>query len=341
MLALTFALIHSFICLTGFKIDSMQKDVVELRYTYDGPEVYNQACGIGDNYNKNQSCLLQFIAPKTMMPPILVHYEVTNFHQNHRTYFQSRDDQQLAGYIGPQDPMKRTLCRPLNKLGNTTLHPCGLIANTFFNDYFTLVEGIDIYGTPLRLIETGIAWQSDLKYMFKQPEGFKYEECSACDDTCCTGEWECGSKGKPYVDKDGTCYRFVYPNDKTTQYIYETYPDIISPIEGVTNEHFVVWMRVATQPTFRKLYGWINQPIIKGQRVTFRVNANFAVNRFKGSKSLLISTNNIFGGRNPFLGPLFYWTGGFFLVCGTFFGLKQIFRPRRLADPAYLHYKDE
>jgi hypothetical protein len=320
----------------------MQDQVVEMRYTYDGEDDDNQICGIGDSYNENRTCLLQFIAPNTMLPPILVHYEITNFHQNHRTYFQSRDDRQLVGHIETLDAIGRERCAPLTKLGNVTLHPCGLVPNTFFNDYFTLVEGIDVYGEPLRLIETGIAWQSDIKYMYKQPQGFDKKVCEACDSSCCTGKWECGSKGKPWVDKkDGTCYSFVYPLDNETQYLYETYPDIISPIEGVTNEHFIVWMRIATQPTFRKLYGWINQPIVKGQRVTFRVNANFAVKRFKGSKSLLISTNNIFGGRNPFLGAMFYWVGFFFLAAGTFFALKHTLRPRRLADSAYLHFKDE
>lgn len=108
-------------------------------------------------------------------------------------------------------------CWPLVKLGNITLNPCGLIANTLFNDVFTLnnVEYI--------MQEKGIAWESDLEYMFAQPEGFKAEVCpnaTGCTAACCDGdEWSCDT---PHENKeDGQCYRYFYPNDNTTQYLYE------------------------------------------------------------------------------------------------------------------------
>lgn len=191
--------------------------------------------------------------------------------------------------------------------------------------------------------ESGIAWQSDLQYIFAQPEGFKSGECPAgsCDESCCEGsEWSCTT---PYVDwkGDGRCYRYFYPEDNNTQYLYETYPDIISPLEGVTNEHFAVWMRVATMPTFRKLYAWFDKPIAAGTTLKIRVNANYAVERFKGSKSLILTTNNIFGGSNPSLAEVFYVTGFVCIAAGVFFALKQTVRPRKLADRAYLHYKED
>mmetsp|Transcript_1671 Transcript_1671/g.2392 ORF Transcript_1671/g.2392 Transcript_1671/m.2392 type:complete len:191 (-) Transcript_1671:96-668(-) len=188
--------------------------------------------------------------------------------------------------------------------------------------------------------EEGIAWQSDLDWLFNQPDGFKYEKCpdSTCSADCCDGDsWSCD---KPYDDGED-CYRYFYPNDETTQYLHETYPDIVNPLEGVTNEHFVVWMRVALQPTFRKLYGWINQPIKKGQQLQFDIVANYVVTRFKGSKSIIITTNTIFGGRNIYFGPMFYWVGFFCLGAGTFFALKHTIRPRALADRSYLHFKTD
>jgi hypothetical protein len=318
----------------------IQDKVIELRKTYDGINIDNPICGIGNQYNLNRTCILNFTSDRDMEPPILIHYELTNFHQNHRSYYTSRDPSQLLGHVGDQSRVARQDCDPLNKLGDIHLNPCGLIANTLFNDYFTLLSGNDVNGQPLVMMEEGIAWGSDIKYMYAQPVGFDSEECpNGCTDDCCAPEkWSCT---KPYQDKKtGTCYRYTYPEDDKTQYLHETYPDIISPLEGVTNEHFIVWMRIAAQPTFRKLYGWIDQPIAAGEVLSFQVNANYVVTRFAGSKSLLVGTTSIFGGRNPYLSRVFYIVGGFCLVAGAFFALKHAVRPRKLADPSYLHYKE-
>ena len=321
----------------------MEEKIIYDNYT-EAYDVNATVCGIGDDYNANRSCDLTFRAPKDMAPPILIHYELTNFHQNHRSYYRSKDPFQLLGKVGDQDPIAALDCEPLNKLGKFTLNPCGLIANTLFNDYFQLDadrSGTDIFGQPLELLESGIAWQSDVEYMYDQPNGWNSSECEgACDETCCNEGDSC-IDGMPYVDKKGNCYRYYYPEDDTTQYLYETYPDIISPIEGVKNEHFIVWMRIATQPTFRKLYGWIDQPIAEGTELVFRTNSNFVVTRFRGSKALIMGTTSIFGGRNPYMAPVFIWVGVFCLVAGAFFTTKHVFRPRKLADPAYLHYKED
>lgn len=312
-----------------------------MKVTYDG-EGEGSLCPIGLDYNAGKNCTISFTPTKKMDPPILVHYEITNFHQNHRNYYRSRDDFQLRGKVGDQDSISEERCDPLNELGGIKINPCGMIANTFFNDIIQLTGGVDTSDRDLQMIETGIAWRSDIEYLFDQPEGFEFEPCpGACDASCCTGIWECGELGEPYEDPAGNCFRFVYPEDNTTQYLYETYPDIINPIEGVLNEHFIVWMRVAAQPTFRKLYGWINQEIAAGETVTFEVNSNFVVDRFRGTKSLVMSTNNIFGGRNPYLGPIFFYVGLVCLGFGTLFALKHKFRPRKLADPSYLHFKTD
>ena len=328
----------------------MQDDVVELKRVYDkyieNPQDEDPPeCGIEERFNDGRQCDITFFAPEDMEPPILVYYELTNFHQNHRAYVNSRDDFQLAGQVGNQDKVSRERCDPLNQLGNITLNPCGMIANTFFNDVFVFQEGIDPEGNPVELsmIETGIAWQSDLDWLFSQPDGFKSEECPedvGCTPECCDGEeWSCD---EPFNDtKTGKCFRFFYPRDNTTQYLYETYEGIISPLEGVTNEHFVVWMRVALQPTFRKLYGWFDRPIAKGTKLTFQVTANYVVTRFRGSKALIVTTNTMFGGRNIYFGPSFTYVGYFCLAAGVFFAAKQLLRPRKLADRAYLHFKTD
>lgn len=56
--------------------------------------------------------------------------------------------------------------------------------------------------------------------------------------------------------------------------------------QGVTNEHFIVWMRTAGLPSFRKLYGRIDQDIPAGTQLSFVINPGFEVVSFAGKKHL-------------------------------------------------------
>lgn len=78
----------------GYYIQSLSNGVVELKIQYDKFDDPNALCHI-DTANANRTCLLSFTAPKDMKPPILVHYELTNFYQNHRAYISSRDNYQV------------------------------------------------------------------------------------------------------------------------------------------------------------------------------------------------------------------------------------------------------
>jgi hypothetical protein len=328
-------------------MQSLSDDVTQIRAVYDSvdPDQIDtqlQRCSIGMNYNADQNCTLEFRAPKEMKPPILIYYELDNFHQNHRSYSMSRNDFQLTG--GDASLAAVDECKPLTKLGNQNLNPCGKIANTFFNDVFYLETGQDEDGEPLVMVEEGIAWQSDIQYRFAQPDGFMMKECDAnqCNNvsaTCCQeNEFSCDI---PVISKkDEKCYAYNYPEEETTRYLYETYPQI-SPLDGVTDEHFIVWMRVATRPRFRKLYGYLEQTIPEGTIFSITINSNYVVESFGGYKAIIISTTNIFGGQNPNLGVTFYAAGFFCLGCGLLFAAKHWFRPRKIADRKYLHYKED
>ena len=67
------------------------------------------------------------------------------------------------------------------------------------------------------------------------------------------------------------------------------------------DEHFIVWMRLAGVPHFRKLYGRIEQPNLKkGDVLKFVIHNNFEVASFKGRKALW-NWNSVFGGKCSFV----------------------------------------
>ena len=116
---------------------------------------------------------------------------------------------------------------------------------------------------------------------------------------------------------------------------------VVNPLEGVTNEHFIVWMRTASQPMFRKLYGYFETDIPANSRLVFQVTANFEVGSFSGQKTLILSTTDWLGGKNHYVGYCFVLVGSILLVLSFAFGLKQFYRPRKIGDARYLRYKQE
>ena len=121
-------------------------------------------------------------------------------------------------------------------------------------------------------------------------------------------------------------------NANTVQFIDQTYPGVAN----VSNEHFIVWMRVAALPSFRKLYGRIATDIPAGTAMTFTLQANFPVTGFDGKKSLVLSTVSFLGGKNPFLGVAYMAVGALCVALALCFGLRQLCGGRRLGDTTFL-----
>jgi LEM3 (ligand-effect modulator 3) family / CDC50 family len=239
----------------------------------------------------------------------------------------SRSSDQLQGKAADRTKAEKDCSTKVFSNTSQLLYPCGLIANSFFTDTITLI-------TPtLTMKQTDIAWPSD-KVKYQQITGFQKSSEVTCGTTSCA---PLPSNCKSYTDiTTGKCYMYYYPDDDKVQYLYETYPNIISPLKGVTDEHFMVWMRTAALPTFRKPYGVVAGPFKKGDVLLFTVNPLYEVKSFGGTKTLVISTVGQFGGKNIYLGAGYVVVGGLSFLLSFMFVVKSQLNSRAIGDPSLL-----
>lgn len=321
--------------ITGESNDLFQKKVV---YGGNGQEI---PCAV-----KDQACTVSIVIDKDMDGPLYVYYEIENFYQNNIRYSANIPWDQLIG-TQPADIDETTLetyCDPLTKNGDMTLYPCGLVANSFFNDTITLTaSGSTINGqspavTQMSSTNINLGIYDDL---FKQVDGYESATVSTCTGHSCSSLPSGRSTGCECYDGPLTTtpYIYYYPDDDTTQYLHETYPTIISPEEGVTNVHFKNWMNIAALPNFLKLYGHIGGPFKKGDVLEFNVESYFDANDFDGSKSIFVSEQYALGLPNGDLGTIYVVSGAICLVVAVIFLLKQLIAPRPIGSPATLNWK--
>mmetsp|Transcript_88514 Transcript_88514/g.139879 ORF Transcript_88514/g.139879 Transcript_88514/m.139879 type:complete len:96 (+) Transcript_88514:2-289(+) len=86
----------------------------------------------------------------------------------------------------------------------------------------------------------------------------------------------------------------------------------------------MVWMRVAGLPTFRKLWGRIDEKLEAGTKLKVYVASHFPVTSFGGKKKVVISTSSALGGRNDFLGYGYILVGICCVIFGTWFLGKNL-----------------
>ena len=67
----------------------------------------------------------------------------------------------------------------------------------------------------------------------------------------------------------------------------------------------------------RKLWGRINKDIKRNSRLEFSFNPDYNYNR--GSRYIILSTRNIFGGKSMFLGICYIIAGGLSLMASVIF----------------------
>ena len=188
---------------------------VSNRY-FEIPVLYDDGSGLGgcsiekrnEGYQdikagNDRTCEAKFVFPRDVdiVDDIYLYYEIENFYQNHRRYVMSRSDSQLRNEItGSKEAIIDSLerdCAPDSSLivenGSQRLvhYPCGLIAQSYFNDgiqmksfnrteeyeltwvngvpdkqIFKVKNGIEL---DIELQRKDIAWATDLDNTFRNP----------------------------------------------------------------------------------------------------------------------------------------------------------------------------
>ncbi|KAM7203671.1 hypothetical protein V8F33_001986 [Rhypophila sp. PSN 637] len=259
-------------------------------------------------------CTIEFNIPEPLQYPVTFYYHLENFYQNHRRYVQSFNAKQLLGEAVGLDVLNGSNCDPLSHdptNGTKIIYPCGIIANSMFNDTFTspVLLSVANSAAPEKVYEmknnSGISWPG-LKDLYGATK-YNYDQIT------------------PPPNWNET-YRLGWNASLP--------PPDLSQWEGFQN-----WMMLAAAPNFYKLYQRNDKDVMETGRYRIEIVDNFDTVVYSGRKSFVITTISAMGSRNQWPGIIFLIVGGICLILDVYFILSFfLWKPRKLGDPSYLSW---
>ncbi|MEE6476477.1 hypothetical protein FKM82_011085 [Ascaphus truei] len=280
----------------GIGIFVTSNNIREYEIDYTGIEP-NSPCYKCSNVSLNVTpctCTINFTLDYAFESNVFMYYGLSNFYQNHRRYVKSRDDSQLNGdKTSLTSPSKE--CEPYRNSEGKPIAPCGAIANSMFNDTLRIFKISNGDEKEITLTKKGIAWWTDKNVKFKNPTGNSTDLKDIFIGTSKPINWQ-----KPVYSLD--------PGDQDNN--------------GFINEDFIVWMRTAALPTFRKLYRLIERKdamyaTLEPGNYSLLIEYNYPVRSFDGRKRMILSTISWMGGKNPFLGIAYITVGSICFFLGV------------------------
>ncbi|VEU21971.1 DEKNAAC102957 [Brettanomyces naardenensis] len=252
----------------------------------------NKSTAIEWKYNDGV-CSIRFDVLNDIKSPVYLYYKLTSFYQNHRKYVESYDWNQIRGEAVSWSDISSD-CGTMRYRDDKIIYPCGLVANSMFNDTFSNPVNVAT-NKEYSFSAQGIAWHSDL--------GLYKRTAYNSSDIVPPEDWvEAYPKGYTEADLDALA----------------------------TDERFMNWMRTAALPSFLKMYGINKSDTLPKGQYELNIGMNYPVTIFGGTKSVIISTSSVIGGRNMALGICYIILGGLAVFFMLAFLVKQIFTKKRL-----------
>ena len=100
-------------------------------------------------------------------------------------------------------------------------------------------------------------------------------------------------------------------------YLSETYSDTLidtSKDMGMRDSRYLVWMRPAAQPDFKKIYAKIDQDIPANSEVTFTITSRFPAFFYDGTKHIILASVNWQGPSKSYIMPWLFLGFGIYAV---------------------------